>query len=198
MLIISQEEILRAKQRADSLDSVIDRFPEHPSDPLIWTGRRYKQLRYVRNNSPCLNIGLSQHMSSKNSLIARVLTFLAHYTEIVPHTTSWPTFLDLGSGVGGVSINVGAVGWDSYGIESEHEFHHLALHNLSRAWNAKLLDGVDIDFAEGNFFPEGFMVCRGPDDKSDMFGEYCRDVPRNTGCYEQLGLSPDEVDVFYH
>ena len=31
-----------------------------------------------------------------------------------------------------------------------------------------------------------------------MFGEYCRDVPRNTGCYEQLGLSPDEVDVFYH
>lgn len=113
--------------------------------------------------------------------------------------------LDLGSGSGEAVIYGAHHGWRSYGIEFCRNAHGLSIRNISSAERAGYIKPGLAKIAHGNFFPDDFQVTRLDDHEEDAFHEElerhresCGSQNPHSTPYNTLGITLDEIDLFYH
>ncbi|MBI2573351.1 hypothetical protein HYV86_05805 [Candidatus Woesearchaeota archaeon] len=110
------------------------------------------------------------------------------------------SFLDLGSGDASFNIEVGALGWQSYGIEICDAAYEVGCRNLTIAEKRGDVKVGLVHLARGNFFPKDFPVTRA-EGEEDRFRQpieehLCRSYESDP--YHNLGLDLGDVDVFHH
>jgi len=122
---------------------------------------------------------------------------LRHLLNVLPNGI----FLDLGSG-SGVSVIYGAHhGWHSYGIDFCKNAVDFSLKNIKSAEQAEYINPGLVRIVHGSFFPNDFRVERLDDKDQDLFHdalETHRQACTATKPYDHLGISLDQVDLFYH
>ena len=154
------------------------------------------------------------------------LRALLHQRDMFTPTSERPVFLDLGFGGGIPLIHAGAEGWQAYGIDLSHECLEVAGTRISNAIQQGYVQEGLVKMALGDFFPRDFdRFGRSLDDVlitlgdrisldyqkyknvllrcgfAPVFRREIRDLKQTlspTKPYEELGISLDEVDVFYH
>lgn len=94
------------------------------------------------------------------------------------------SFLELGSGIGLITVLAALQGYDAYGIEIDSE-----LVAIARDLDAEF--GAGSTFAQGSFVPSGYR-----DEVSLLDADFLT-VTEGADAYEELGLELDSFDLVY-
>ncbi len=110
---------------------------------------------------------------------------------------SGKNFLDLGSGLGFAALYAAHHGWKSYGIEIGPKTYIASLENIATS-TLPMLEKPRI--AHGSFFRQSDELRR-KSREQDPLGDYlieATNYARSLDAYSTLGLSPSDIDLFYH
>ena len=94
------------------------------------------------------------------------------------------TFLELGSGVGAITIVADLLGFDAYGIELEPAL-------IEASWDLAERFGSKATFAEGSFVPPSYR------DELALQSVDFLTITEGADAYAELGLALDDFDVVY-
>lgn len=93
-------------------------------------------------------------------------------------------FLEWGSGLGTITLIAGLLGYDAHGIEANPALVHAAL-------GLSVSEQIDVQFAHGNFVPEGYR-----DNPEVMDLDFVHDASAPDG-YDALCVPLSEFDVVF-
>ncbi len=167
--------------------------------------KRYKQLKrevcrakpfesclYDKRGNPLGQFG-TMHSTSLFTHTA-LMRFIFEQKQLFPEK---PTFLDLGSGIGNMTIYAVHHGWKGIGIEFSEECYKASLENIKTASDADYIKKDNIKIIHSSFFPKGFKI-----EKKEKEGE--DDFRKNLKILEKKAPKKitsevlKKVDLFYH
>lgn len=167
--------------------------------------KRYKQLKrdvcktkpfesclYDKEGNPLGQYG-TIHSTTLFTHTA-LMRFLFELKQLFPEK---PIFLDLGSGVGNLTIYAAHHGWKAIGIEFSKECCNASLENIKTADEVNYINKSNTEIIHSSFFPKDFKIenkkKKGEDDFRNMLQKIEKKAPKRI---TQQILK--EIDLFYH